>query len=158
MAQSKIPGPLERRHLIEREISADRALAFAEAYLEQSRAVEAVEFLAKAEAPERLAELRRDATSCPLGSAYFSLLRPGTRLAAHCGPTNGRLRAHLGLVVPSEAEGPLGIRCGEEERADHPHSLADQAGSGSRAALLDLCPGVSQRDGAVEDRRARLGV
>ena len=45
--------------------------------------------------------LRRDATSCPFGSAYFSLLRPGTRLHPHCGPTNARLRAHLGLVVPS---------------------------------------------------------
>ena len=44
--------------------------------------------------------LRRDCSSCPLGSAYFSLLRPHTRLAAHCGPTNARLRAHLGLVVP----------------------------------------------------------
>ena len=54
--------------------------------------------------------LRRDATSCPFGSAYFSLLRPGTRLAAHCGPTNGRLRAHLGLVVP---EGDCCIRCGD---------------------------------------------
>ena len=61
MAQSKIPGPLERRHLIERELSADRALALAEAYLERGRTVEAVDFLAKAEAPERLAELRRDA-------------------------------------------------------------------------------------------------
>ena len=57
VAKSKIPGPLERRHLIE------RALAFAEAYLEQDRSVEAVEFLAKAEAHERLAELRRDAVA-----------------------------------------------------------------------------------------------
>ena len=39
-------------------------------------------------------------SSCSLGSAYFSLLRPHTRLAAHCGPTNARLRAHLGIVVP----------------------------------------------------------
>ena len=63
MARSKIPGPLERRHLIERELSADRALVLAEAYLEQGRSVEAVEFLAKAEAHERLAELRRDAVA-----------------------------------------------------------------------------------------------
>ena len=56
-------------------------------------------------------ELRRHATSCPFGSAYFSLLRPGTRLSAHCGPTNARLRAHLGLVVP---EGDICIRCGDE--------------------------------------------
>jgi hypothetical protein len=63
VAKSKIPGPLERRHLIERELSADRALALAEAYLEQGRTVEAVDFLVKAEASERLAELRRDAVA-----------------------------------------------------------------------------------------------
>ncbi len=63
MGKSKIPGPLERRHLIERELSADRALAIAEAYLEQGRSVEAVEFLAKAEAHERLAELRHEAVA-----------------------------------------------------------------------------------------------
>ena len=63
VAQSKIPGPLERRHLIEGELSADRALALAEAYLEQGRTVEAVDFLVKAEASERLAELRRHAVA-----------------------------------------------------------------------------------------------
>ena len=47
--------------------------------------------------------LRADGTSCPLGSAYFSLLRPRTTIASHCGPTNARLRAHLALVVPEEA-------------------------------------------------------
>jgi len=57
------------------------------------------------------AALRRDATSCPFGSAYFSLLRPGTALKPHCGPTNARLRAHLGLVVP---DGDICIRCGNE--------------------------------------------
>ena len=56
---------------------------------------------------------RRDCTSCSLGSAYFSLLRPRTRLAAHCGPTNARLRAHLGIVVP---EGDCEIICGGEAR------------------------------------------
>ena len=74
--------------------------------------------------------LRRDATSCPFGSAYFSLLRPGTKLAPHCGPTNARLRAHLGLVVPkapTETRTPrddgavgggpsLGMRVGDETR------------------------------------------
>ena len=53
--------------------------------------------------------LLRDATSCPLGSSYLSLLRPHTQLTAHCGPTNCRLRAHLGLVVPA---GECFIRCG----------------------------------------------
>lgn len=58
--------------------------------------------------------LERDAVSCPLGSAYFSLLRPGSSLKAHCGPTNCRLRAHLGLVVPSTDPAVCGIRCGDE--------------------------------------------
>ena len=44
--------------------------------------------------------LLHDALSCPLGSVYFSLLRPHTSLKAHCGPTNARLRAHLGLLIP----------------------------------------------------------
>ena len=48
----------------------------------------------------RTPQVFAEATSCVLGSAYLSLLTPGTHLAAHCGPTNARLRMHLGLVVP----------------------------------------------------------
>ena len=44
------------------------------------------------------------------GSHFFSRLVGGTHLSAHCGPSNFRLRCHLGLVVP---EG-LRIRVGEE--------------------------------------------
>lgn len=44
-----------------------------------------------------------------LGSAFFSLLAPGARLRPHCGPTNARLRAHLGLIVP---EGDCAMRVG----------------------------------------------
>ena len=44
------------------------------------------------------------------GSHFFSRLVGGTHLSAHCGPSNFRLRCHLGLVVP---EG-LKIRVGEE--------------------------------------------
>ncbi len=58
MASAKIPGPLERRHLVEKELPPAQALAIAEAYLEQDRCVEAVDFLALAEATERLALLR----------------------------------------------------------------------------------------------------
>ena len=43
------------------------------------------------------------------GSAFFSLLRPGTHLRSHCGPTNARLRVHLGIAVP---EGPCMIAVG----------------------------------------------
>ena len=63
MAKSKIPGPLQRRHLIEKDQDASRALAIAETYLEAGRAVEALDFLAKAEASERLAELRASAVA-----------------------------------------------------------------------------------------------
>ncbi len=57
MAKDKIPGPLERRHLIERELSADKAVALAEAYLAEGRGAEAVVFLEKAGATDRLREL-----------------------------------------------------------------------------------------------------
>jgi len=61
MARSRIPDPLKRRHLIESSQSADHSLATAEAYLEEGRVVEALAFLVKAEAGDRLAELRRQA-------------------------------------------------------------------------------------------------
>ena len=58
MTKSTIPNPLERRHMIEKDLSDAQALATAEAYLADDRPVEAVDFLAKAHARERLAELR----------------------------------------------------------------------------------------------------
>jgi hypothetical protein len=58
MAKSTIPNPLERRHLIEKDLSDAQALQTAEVYLAASRPVEAVDFLAKAHAREQLAELR----------------------------------------------------------------------------------------------------
>ncbi|KAG8224642.1 hypothetical protein J437_LFUL003076, partial [Ladona fulva] len=41
------------------------------------------------------------ATSCTRGQIKFSVMMPGTHVWPHCGPTNCRLRSHLGLVVPS---------------------------------------------------------
>jgi hypothetical protein len=58
VAKTKLPGPIERRHLIERELSAAQALRYAEAYLEQEMDVDAIAFLAKAGATEQLAALR----------------------------------------------------------------------------------------------------
>lgn len=52
------------------------------------------------------------ARSCRRGQAKFSVMQPNTHVWPHCGPTNCRLRAHLGLVVPSGTE----IRVGEEKR------------------------------------------
>jgi aspartyl/asparaginyl beta-hydroxylase (cupin superfamily) len=63
-------------------------------------------------------------TACPLtagiidlmpgagraGQAYLSVLRGDTHITRHFGPTNTRLRCHVGLVVPDGAR----IRIGEE--------------------------------------------
>ena len=55
-----------------------------------------------------------------LNSAFFSILLPGTRIAAHRGPTKGLVTCHLGLMVPSAgacrmrlADRELGWREGE---------------------------------------------
>ncbi len=61
MARSKIPGPLERRHIVERKLGAAQALRHAEAYLADGRRVEAIDFLRLAGASERLEALRREA-------------------------------------------------------------------------------------------------
>lgn len=46
------------------------------------------------------------------GQVKFSVIHPGTHIWPHCGPTNCRLRAHLGLKVPPG----LKIRVGQEKR------------------------------------------
>ena len=43
------------------------------------------------------------------GLLYASKLNPGAHISCHCGPTNMRLRCHLGIEVPS---GDCGIRVG----------------------------------------------
>ncbi len=57
MARTRIPNPLERRHLIEKELSPDQALGIAEAYLAEDRRAESAIFFHKAGAGERLQEL-----------------------------------------------------------------------------------------------------
>nr|CAD7586508.1 unnamed protein product [Timema genevievae] len=52
------------------------------------------------------------ARDCRRGQVKFSVMEPGTHIWPHCGPTNCRLRAHLGLVVPSNTY----IRVAEETR------------------------------------------
>ncbi|CAG2242163.1 ASPH [Mytilus edulis] len=46
------------------------------------------------------------------GQVKFSVIHPGTHIWPHCGPTNCRLRAHLGLKVPTG----INIRVGQEKR------------------------------------------
>ncbi len=43
---------------------------------------------------------------------YFSALKPGTHLEAHCGPYNFVLTLHLGLIIPPRCE----MRVGRETR------------------------------------------
>lgn len=63
MARSRLPDPLDRRHVLARGLAPEKAGRIADAYLEEGRRVEALDFLAKAEASEKLAELRRAAVA-----------------------------------------------------------------------------------------------
>lgn len=53
-----------------------------------------------------------DVKTCRRGQVKFSVMHPGTHVWPHCGPTNCRLRIHLGLKVPPKTY----IRVGEEIR------------------------------------------
>lgn len=44
------------------------------------------------------------AATCKRGQTKFSIMEGGTHVWPHCGPTNCRLRAHLGLIVPDGPE------------------------------------------------------
>jgi hypothetical protein len=58
VGKTKLPGPIERRHLIERDLSAAQALRYAEVYIAEGLDVDAVAFLVKAEATDQLDALR----------------------------------------------------------------------------------------------------
>ena len=58
MAKSGIPGALERRHLVEKDLAAAQAQRIADAYLAADRHVEAVDFLGKLEDADALRDLR----------------------------------------------------------------------------------------------------
>lgn len=75
MAKSILPNPLARRHLLEREISAEQALRIAEAYLAEDRSWEAISFLLKAGARDRLQQIQQAAVE--QGDAF--LLREVSR-------------------------------------------------------------------------------
>lgn len=60
----------------------------------------------------RLISNFQPAAGCSRGQSKFSVMEPGTHVWPHCGPTNCRLRAHLGLVVPAN----VSIRVGEVTR------------------------------------------
>ena len=59
--------------------------------------------------------LRTEAAAMVVGSCFFSRMQPGTHLRAHCGPTNLRLRVHIGMDVPQDS-GRWRLRVGDEVR------------------------------------------
>lgn len=69
MAKSAIPNPLDRRVLIEREMTPEAALRVADAYLAEERVWEAVAFLVKAGATDRLLALAEEASRA--GDAFL---------------------------------------------------------------------------------------
>jgi len=69
MAKSGIPGALERRHLVEKDLAAAQAQRIADAYLAADRHVEAVDFLGKLEDADALRDLRARAVEA--GDAFL---------------------------------------------------------------------------------------
>ncbi|KAM6101644.1 aspartyl/asparaginyl beta-hydroxylase isoform 9-T9 [Theristicus caerulescens] len=65
--------------------------------------------------PKTCALLERfpEATGCRRGQIKYSIMHPGTHVWPHTGPTNCRLRMHLGLVIPKEG---CRIRCAQDNR------------------------------------------
>ncbi len=54
---------------------------------------------------ERCPETARLLDRLPdIENAWFSILAPGYHIPPHCGPTNGIIRIHLGLIVPRERD------------------------------------------------------
>ncbi|XP_030829722.1 aspartyl/asparaginyl beta-hydroxylase isoform X2 [Strongylocentrotus purpuratus] len=53
-----------------------------------------------------------ESRGCRRGQVKFSVMHPGTHVWPHCGPTNCRLRGHLGLVIPQ----PVRLRVGNITR------------------------------------------
>uniref|UniRef100_A0A672MRC6 Aspartate beta-hydroxylase n=1 Tax=Sinocyclocheilus grahami TaxID=75366 RepID=A0A672MRC6_SINGR len=45
---------------------------------------------------------QQEATSCKRGQIKFSVMQAGSHVWPHTGPTNCRLRMHLGLIIPSK--------------------------------------------------------
>ena len=69
MAKARVPDPLKRRHLIEKDLGEAQSLAIAETYLAEGRTTEAIAFLRKAGADDRLAQLEDEAVES--GDAFL---------------------------------------------------------------------------------------
>ena len=114
--KTSIPDPLERRHLVERELAPEQALRIAEAYLADDRVWEAIVFLTKAAANDRLAALRDAAAAA--GDTF--LVRELTRALRDEFPA-ARWRE---VVAAAEATG-------KDRHAAQARRLVDRAEGGS---------------------------
>ncbi|XP_040210196.1 aspartyl/asparaginyl beta-hydroxylase isoform X3 [Rana temporaria] len=67
-------------------------------------------------APKTCALLERfpESTGCRRGQIKYSVMHPGTHVWPHTGPTNCRLRMHVGLVIPKTG---CKIRCANDTRS-----------------------------------------
>lgn len=88
--------------------------------------------------------LANSAVSCKRGQIKFSVMHSGTHVLPHTGPTNTRLRAHLGLMIPEN--GLVELRVGPQTHRwsegkvfvidDSFEHEVWQAGDGLRLVLL----------------------
>jgi hypothetical protein len=100
MARSVLPNALVRREWIEQSLDAQRALRVAEAYLAEGRSAEAVVFLLKADARDRLEALRDQAVR--EGDAF--LLREACRaLGGEAEPTHWRALAEAAAAAGKQS-------------------------------------------------------
>jgi len=110
VAKSKIPGPIERRHLIERDLSAAQALRYAEAYLEEGLEVDAISFLVKAGATDQLAALRGRAIEAGDG---FLLRAVASETSEPPKPEEWKAVAEAAARVGKESYAAEGVRQSE---------------------------------------------
>ncbi len=110
MAKPTLPDPLSRRHLLERELAPESALRIAEAYLAAGRRVEALAFLVKAAAHDRLRELQEAAVA--EGDAFL-LKETARALAEKPGVARWRL-----LAQAAQAAGKLRYAAEAQRQAE----------------------------------------
>jgi len=97
------------------------------------------------------------AAGCKRGQIKYSIMMPGTHVWPHTGPTNCRLRMHLGLVIPKTGNGTK-LRCGDEIRTweegkvmifddSFEHEVWQQAESFRLIFIIDIWhPDITQRE------------
>jgi len=75
VANLKLPDPLARRHLLEGDLSKDKARAYGEAYVAAGRPVEAIDFLEIGDARDTLSALQKEALE--QGDAFLMRVSSG---------------------------------------------------------------------------------